>query len=344
MSRSVSHSKFWDPIVAHLIAGGLALAFAWFISKTQYVTSGVQFVSPLAIVLIVHLAWLAMRREIGVGFAAVVFRRMFVTAMGIITFTMLCALFAPMPVEAQSSQDSGALFSFLYLFACLAVLALVVGAAALIIYVFWLGLRAVYDAIKGPPKGPAGSRLYDASATVLALLVRGTASLEGISPGLTFAAADGASATVIVAAPPDRVWQAVGRATSPDVPLPAMLRSIPQPVAIVLDEGAGLGARRVVRFKGREGEGDLVLEVIRRTDTEAIFEAVSDSSPIAMWVRHRSLSFRIEPLGSGSRLTVGWQYDRLLSPAWFFRPYIRVASFLAVGVLAHDTKQRSEVR
>jgi hypothetical protein len=48
------------------------------------------------------------------------------------------------------------------------------------------------------------------------------------------------------------------------------------------------------------------------------------------------------PDGAGTLLTVTSDYDRLLSPAWFFRPYIGLASYLAVNVLARDTKQRAE--
>jgi hypothetical protein len=147
---------------------------------------------------------------------------------------------------------------------------------------------------------------------------------------------------MMVAASPTRVWQEVGKATSPSFPVPSMLRTIPQPVAVLVDEGAGLGARRIIHFKGREGQGDLVLKVVRRTDTDVVFEAVSDASPIAMWVRHRSLTFRVEPAGAESRLTVASDYDRILSPAWFFRPYIRLAAYLAVDVLARDTKKRAE--
>jgi hypothetical protein len=39
---------------------------------------------------------------------------------------------------------------------------------------------------------------------------------------------------------------------------------------------------------------------------------------------------------------VASDYDRLLSPAWFFRPYIRVPAYLAVDVLARDAKERAE--
>jgi hypothetical protein len=298
-------------------------------------------VSPLAVVLLVHLVWLAVRRELRTGFAMVAFGRMLATAICIVLFTVVCAMYAPIPVGAVNSDDVkrglGAVGLF---FGCLAVLALVVSAAALVIYGIGWGVKSVYRMIKGPPKGPGESR--HACVASLALLAIGSASLEGLGPALTFATRDGASVTMVVAASPARVWQEVGKATSPSFPLPTMLRTIPQPVAVLVDEGASLGARRIIRFKGREGEGDLVLKVVRRTEREAVFEAVSDASPIAMWVRHRSLTFRVEPAGAESRLTVASDYDRLLSPAWFFRPYIRVASYLAVDVLARDTKERAE--
>jgi hypothetical protein len=331
----------------HLIAGGLALAYAWLVSGTHYVTSGVQFLSPLAVVLLVHLVWLAVRRELRTGFAIVACGRMLATAIFMVVFTVVCAMYAPIPAGAINSDDvNRGLVSIGFFFGCLAVLALVASVAALVIYgivysIGW-GLKSIYDMIKGPPKGPGESRLFDASIVSIALLAIGSASLEGLGPALTFATHDGASVTKAVAASPARVWQEVGKATSPSFPLPTMLRTIPQPVAVLVDEGASLGARRIVHFKGREGEGDLVLKLVRRTDTEAVFEAVSDASPIAMWVRHRSLTFRVEPAGAESRLTVASDYDRLLSPAWFFRPYIRVAAYLAVDVLARDTKERAE--
>ena len=74
-----------------------------------------------------------------------------------------------------------------------------------------------------------------------------------------------------------------------------------------------------------------------------MFEAKSDASPISWWVTHRALTYRVVPDGEGSALTVALDYDRLLSPAWFFRPYIRLAAWLAVGVLARDTRQRAEL-
>ncbi len=111
---------------------------------------------------------------------------------------------------------------------------------------------------------------------------------------------------------------------------------------MLVDEGASLGARRVVRFKGRPGEGDLVLKVTQRSATEAVFEAVSDSSPIAVWIRHKALTYRVAPHPAGLQLTVSLAYERQLAPAWFFGPFMRQASTFAVDVLARDTKQRAE--
>jgi hypothetical protein len=327
------------PTLLHLTVGGIALVYAWFVSGTTFVTSGVQFVSLLAIVLLVHLAWLALRRELEAGFALLAFRRALATSLLILIVTFGVAIYAPMPASAA---DGDQLISILVFVGCLAVVALVVVAAALILYVIGLALKSIYQAIKPPPTGPGESRLFDASVAALSFFAIGVASLEGIGPAFTFANEDGASSTVLVAAAPARVWEQVGKATSPSFPLPVMLRTIPKPVAVLVDEGANLGARRIVHFKGREGEGDLVLKVVQRTDDEVIFEAISNDSPIAQWVHQRSLTFRVVPDGRGARLTVASQYDRLLSPAWFFQPYIRLASYLAVDVLARDTKQRAE--
>lgn len=331
-------------LLPHVAAGSLALYFAWHISNTDYVTTGVQFVSPLAVIMIVHLIWLGVKRELSQGFAKRIFGRSLTTALGIIALTIVVAAYAPMPVEASAALGDivGGILGFI---ACLAVLALVVGAAAMVLYAGVWVITSAFDLLKrwlGRPPGAGGSRLFDAGAIVFAFLVVGAASFEGLAGALSFPAHDRATSTVTVAASPARVWQEVGKATSPSFPLPMMLKSIPQPVEVVVDEGSALGARRIVRFRGREGEGDLSLQVTRRTDTEAVFEAISDTSPVAMWVQQKSLTFTVEADGTGSRLTVMSDYDRLLAPAWFFRPYIRAAAYLAADVLARDTKQRAE--
>ena len=279
------------------------------------------------------------RRDVAPGYAVVAFERTLATSIGMLSCTVIAAVYAPVPAVAQQGGGVGTAFIMM---ACLAVLALVVLAAALIIYGIGHLATYMFGRSKGQSKGPNDSRLLDGSLAACALLAIAMASLEGITPALTFNSRDRASTSLDVAASPERVWEAVAKATSPSFALPTMLRSIPQPVAVIVDEGADLGARRIVRFKGREGQGDLVLKVVHRSRTEAVFEAVSDGSPIGKWVRHRSLTFRVEPNGKGSRLTVALDYERLLSPAWFFRPYVHAAAYLAADVLGRDTMQRAE--
>jgi hypothetical protein len=334
-------------LLPHVIAGGLALGYAWGMSGTRFVTTGIQFVSPLALILLVHIVWLHASGQAGAGYARRVYGATFLTSVGIAAGTALFAVFAPLPATASTVSET--LGTVVAVIACLAVLALVVLAAAAVVagigygfHLLFRGVRSLLQRWSGRPPGSGPTRLQDAGSLALVLAIIGIASLEGLPGAFSFLVADQASSTLDVAAPPARVWQEVGKATSPAFPLPVMLKSVPQPIAVLVDEGAALGARRIVRFRGREGQGDLTLRVSRRTETEAVFHALSDTSPIAGWVRHKSLTFRVEPSGAGTRLTVVSDYDRLLSPAWFFRPYIRLASYLAVNVLARDTQRRAE--
>ena len=328
----------------HVCAGGLALVYANFIRTKSYVTTGVQFVSPLAVIMVVHLVWLAARQRLVPGYSADVFRQALGTALGVAALTLLAAIEAPMPAAAGSVMDGvgNILGGIVWFLGCLLVLVIVVGVPALVIYLAGWGVLKLYQRLRGGPPGPPTTRVYDFGAVAVALFAIGTASLEGVPGAFSFAPADRAAASHFVAATPEQVWRQVARATSPAFPIPLMLQSIPRPVAIVLDEGAALGARRVVHFAGREGGGDLALQVVRRTATEAVFEVRSDGSPIAHWVRHKALTFRVEPAAGGTRLTVSLDYERLLAPAWFFRPYVRAAAWLAVDVLARDTKGRAE--
>ena len=179
MSRSLSGSKRLELVLVGLSAGGLALLYAWIVSGTRYMTTGIQFVAPLAIVILVQVAWLGARRELQPGFAGVVFARSLATAIMICGLTALSAVFAPMPVAAAADGTVG---QILLILACLAVLALVVGAAALVVYGVALAAKAAYNAIKGrsDPPNKTESRFFDAGAVMLALVAIGTASLEGV--------------------------------------------------------------------------------------------------------------------------------------------------------------------
>ena len=344
MKRSRRLASLVEALPLHISAGFAALLYAALVHETSLKTTAVQFVGPLVVVLLAHLAWLARRHELITGFSMLLLRRSLQTAAGLLVLVTLAAIYMPMPAAAQRGPGADVIGPLLTILFCLFVVALVVTVLAGVVYLLGRAARTLHDFVtKRRDKEPGDTRLFDVAVTATALTVLIGASVEGVTRMVSFAAADGTSVTLAVAAPPERVWHEIGKATSPAYPLPMMLKSIPQPVAVLVDEGADLGARRIVHFVGRQGEGDLVLQVVRRTETAAVFEAKSDASPISWWVKHRALTFRVVPEGESSQLTVALDYDRLLSPAWFFRPYIRLAAWLAVGVLARDTRQRAEL-
>lgn len=132
------------------------------------------------------------------------------------------------------------------------------------------------------------------------------------------------------------------QATSPEFPLPEMLRLFPQPTEVSIDEGTRLGAKRQVQFNGREGSGTLSLQVTKRNDTEVVFTVLSDTTPFSNWIAFQQLRYQIVPHASGALLEVSLDFKRRLAPAWFFQPVMRNAAKLAMGVLARDVKNRAE--
>ena len=83
--------------------------------------------------------------------------------------------------------------------------------------------------------------------------------------------------------------------------------------------------------------------MVERTETKAVFDVISDTSPFANWVAHRRLIYQVREENDGSRLDITLEYDRQLAPAWFFSPMIKGAAYLAMDVLARDVKERAEL-
>lgn len=330
--------------LSHALAAAAALSYAWMISRSPYVTSGLQFISPLALVLIVHLVLLVTGSKLQPGFANVVMYRTLVTMVG--TFVLLVALVLVAPMPAVATSDSANIIQgALVVLMCITMVVFVAGIFAALMYALFRLVRFLVAWARTRSDTPPDSdndRLREFGTIAIALTAIGLASLEGVKGAYSFATRNQQSVTYKVSAEPSSVWQAVSTATSPEFSLPAIFAMIPRPVEIVVDEGADFGSRRVVRFSGREGVGDLTLQVTKRTAELAVYRVMSDTSPIANWVKHNSISFRVEPGLTGSRITVAADYDRILAPAWFFQPVVALAARLAVDVLARDTKARAE--
>jgi hypothetical protein len=333
------HIVFQRDTFVHLLAAGLALLYAWFISQSAYVTTGLQFVAPLVIIMVVHLSWLAVSRGLSVGFSNLVYWRSAQSSVGMALVILFASVVAPKPAQAAGGDIIQTVLMVVF---CVAIIAIVAGVIALVVYAFFKLILGAAKVLGGKNNQGPDSRLFDVGTLAATGLFLGLCSMEGVPNSYAFPAANQSKASYFVQATPVHVWQTMDLATSPDFPLPNILGVFPQPVDVVTDEGTALGDMRVVEFQGREGTGYLTLRVVERTEARAVFKVVSDTSPYANWVAHQRLVYHVQPEADGARLTVILEYDRLLAPAWFFTPTTKGAAYLAMDVLARDVKMRAE--
>ena len=334
--RSVFRNRSlpWD----HIVAASAALGLGAWLSGTPLVQTGVQFVAPAAVILIAHLYALRRQDAWVPGFAVRAFSRSLGTAMCLLLAMLFGALVLPTPAGADVGEVVGAIFAVSF---CVAVLVLVGFVIFAVAGLLFRGIGAGARALRRDKDDPE-TRIFDFGALALTAVVMLASALEGLPRTYTFPKADQASVTLKIVAPTDQVWDTMETATTPKVPLPAILAAFPKPVDVAVDEGTRLGARREVAFSGREGAGLLSLQVTERNADRAHFTVLSDTSPYAQWISFRGLTYAVTETPEATQLTVSLDYDRDLSPAWFFGPMMRAAGYFAVRVLAGDVKARAE--
>ena len=328
---------FKQIVLGHVLAGAAGLYFAWVISGTPLMTTGVQFVAPMIVVLCVHTCWLLASGTRLAGQVQRLLARATQTAGLMVAGLLLFAILAPMPNHAQDWGPFGNDITMIVVCALMiAVVVLVVG--GLLYGIFFL----IWKAIKHRGEN---DRLNGGVGLAVILSVLGAISLEGVPGAYTFSGSARASAEVEIDATPEAVWATMQTATSPVYPLPQLFTLLPRPVAVTVDEGTTLGANRVVHFSGREGMGDLHLRVTEADPNLARFTVQSDTTPLAGWITFRHLTYRLSPGPDGTtRLTTSLDFERALAPAWFFEPVMRGTGALSMAVLAKDTKARAEGR
>lgn len=156
-------------------------------------------------------------------------------------------------------------------------------------------------------------------------------SLEGVTGWLSFPRDE-----VIVVehwTPLDEAaaWEQLSRGPEFDLKsLPGFLKlGFPMPREI---EGSGLepGDTWRIHFAGGEGKpGDLTAEVVESGDGHARVVKVDDTSHIAHWLDWQEAEWQLSPQAGGTRITLMMRYERLLDPAWYFKPIERYGVKLA---------------
>ena len=91
----------------HLLAIAVSMTYAWHISKTEYVTTGLQFVAPLLIILLCHLAILWFQARLQAAYARVVLSRSLVSAILLSALLVFATeQLAPSPSYAENRRRS----------------------------------------------------------------------------------------------------------------------------------------------------------------------------------------------------------------------------------------------
>jgi hypothetical protein len=167
------------------------------------------------------------------------------------------------------------------------------------------------------------------------LLILLPMSMEGTSPKLSFNREETVQVSEVVAAPERDVRAALSHSLRTETSVPVYGRmGFPLPTR-AWGNGLEIGATRTVHFAGGEGKpGDLVLKVSESHAGYVRFDAVSDHSKLAHWLRWKSSEVEWSP-SDAQHTRVTWiiHFERRLDPAWYFRPWERYAAGLAADYL-----------
>ncbi|HEX2047220.1 MAG TPA: hypothetical protein VHF27_05615 [Acidimicrobiales bacterium] len=160
-------------------------------------------------------------------------------------------------------------------------------------------------------------------------------SVEGVFDATTLPVRNRVAATGVVAATPAAVEAALASRPAFVKPLPGFLRDggFPRPLTA---EGSGLhvGAGRHILFSGPDGPAPLDLRVVERDVNRVVFGVEHDETAMAGWLSLRRAVVTWWATGETST-RVRWEleFDRALSPAFYFAPLERYAARLAAGYL-----------
>jgi hypothetical protein len=154
--------------------------------------------------------------------------------------------------------------------------------------------------------------------------------LEGVFPATTWSRSQSVAGVTVLRGSAHDVEAALAQSPNVHQALPTLLAmGFPRPLK-AYGEGLSVGAKRTIHFSGAEGgpEGDLVLRVSDRHPGYVRFEALSDDSKVAQWLKWRSSEISWQPVDEEhTRLSWSIQFERELDPAWYFVFWERAAVY-----------------
>lgn len=101
-----------------------------------------------------------------------------------------------------------------------------------------------------------------------------------------------------------------------------LMAGFPTPQEI---SGGGLepGSRWTIQWQGPDGFDPLTVEVVESSANRIVFDCVENESKIGEWVNIKNIIWDLQPIDSGTTVSMTLKYERLLDPAWYFKPIQR---------------------
>jgi hypothetical protein len=105
--------------------------------------------------------------------------------------------------------------------------------------------------------------------------------------------------------------------------LPAFLMAgFPTPQDIA-GRGIEPGDQWTIQWQGPDGLDPLIVEVVEASENRIVFDCMENDSKIGEWMKIKTVIWDLQPNDSGTAITMTLKYDRLLDPAWYFKPIQR---------------------
>ena len=119
--------------------------------------------------------------------------------------------------------------------------------------------------------------------------------------------------------------------------LPLFLKAgFPTPQSIH-GQGLALGEVWIIHFQSEHGTAPLTVEVTHATPQQVTFQIIEDETKIGEWLQFHKVEWHFHATPTGTRVEMVLRYDRLLDPAWYFKPVERYGVKKAAEYFMHST-------
>lgn len=189
--------------------------------------------------------------------------------------------------------------------------------------IYLIVITVVYGLIRWVRSARSRERHLRASLVPVLLLLT---SVEGVTPSLTMPTHAVVAATSVVSAAPSEIRRNLANPTLIDGSTNLVLALFPMPYAVETGD-LRVGAIHLAHYRYHRWfftnthEGTTTLRITQSDETRIAAELVSDTSYLAKYLAVHEVVLEMTPRADGlTAVTISVDFDRKLSPAWYFGP------------------------